>query len=194
MYIPCICRPDRYTWDIHGKSRIFHVYPTEWIYVVYTWIYHVYPSCIYVYMDIPRISIMYIRSISMDIHGISFDVYPWYIRGISMDIPRFLNPNFPACPCRCSLAMRTRLWVLKSVNFTAHCIFLPASSALPFDAPQAAVWVIKRVYSTRHHGNSAKGKGEPQKAHLRVTLFFHDSVSTPRRPAPACSSGRRRQP
>jgi hypothetical protein len=25
--------------------------------------------------------------IYMDIHGKSFDVYPWYIRGISMDIP-----------------------------------------------------------------------------------------------------------
>jgi hypothetical protein len=37
-------------------------------------------------MDIPCISTRYIRGISMDIHGISFDVYPWYIRGISMDI------------------------------------------------------------------------------------------------------------
>ncbi len=61
--------------------------PTEWIYVVYT-----YP-CISIIMYIPRIS--------MDIHGISFDivlVYPWYIRGISMDIPRFLNPDFSAGP------------------------------------------------------------------------------------------------
>jgi hypothetical protein len=60
-------------------------------------------------MDTPRISTRYImiRGISMDIHGISFDLYPWYIRGISMDIPRFLNPDFPACPCCCSLSMRT---------------------------------------------------------------------------------------
>ena len=61
-YTPCICRPDRYTWDIHD-----------------------------IFMDIPRISNRVdIRGISMDIHGISFDVYPWYIRGISMDIPSFL--------------------------------------------------------------------------------------------------------
>jgi hypothetical protein len=171
----------RYTWDIHGISKNI--------------------PCISngvdirgIYMDIPRISTMYIRGISMDIHGISFDVYPWYIRRISMDIPRFLNPDFPACRCRCSLAMRTRLWVLKSVNSTAHCFFLPASGALPLDAPQAAVWVIKRVYSTHHHGNSARGKGAPQKAHLRVTLFLYASAPGPQLPTPPCSSGRRRPP
>jgi hypothetical protein len=42
---------------------------------------------------------MYIPRIYMDIHGISIDVYPWYIRGISMDIHRFLNPDFSAGPC-----------------------------------------------------------------------------------------------
>jgi hypothetical protein len=102
---------------------IYHGYPTEWIYVVYPWKYHVFTR--------------YIRGISMDIHGISFDVYPWYIRGISMDIPRFLNPYFSACPYCYSLSKRTRLWVLKSVYSTAHCFFLPASGALPFAAPPA---------------------------------------------------------
>ncbi len=27
-YIPCICRPHRYPWDIHVYSWIYHVYPT----------------------------------------------------------------------------------------------------------------------------------------------------------------------
>ncbi len=86
-----------------------------------------------------------------------------------MDIPRFLNPDFSACQCCCSLSMRTRLWMLKSVYSTAHCFFLPASGALPFAALPAAVWVINSVYSTRHHGKCARGKGGPQKSHL--TLF-----------------------
>jgi hypothetical protein len=39
---------------------------------------------------IPWIYTQYIHGISiMDIHGISFDVYTWYIRGISMDIPGY---------------------------------------------------------------------------------------------------------
>ncbi len=75
----------------------------------YTWYIHGYPC----------ISIMYIPRISMDIHGISFDVYPWYIRGISMDIPRFLNPDFSAGPCCGSHSMRTQVWVIKSVSFHA---------------------------------------------------------------------------
>jgi hypothetical protein len=72
--------------------------------------------------------------------------------------------------------MRTRLWVLKSVN--------------------AAVWVIKRVYSTRHHGISscARGKGGPQTAHLwaRDPLFPGTGAAAAaarRLPAP-WSSGR----
>ncbi len=34
-----------------------------------------------------------------------------------MDIPRFLNPDFPACLCCCSHSMRTQVWVIKSVLF-----------------------------------------------------------------------------
>ncbi len=49
-YIPCICRPDRYTWYI-----LYHVYPPG-IYVVYPWLYMVY-------------HLTYI-------HGI-YVVYPW---------------------------------------------------------------------------------------------------------------------
>jgi hypothetical protein len=50
-------------------------------------------------MDIPHISTSYIYGISMDIHGISFDVYTWYIRDISMDIPRFLKADLSAGSC-----------------------------------------------------------------------------------------------
>ena len=116
MYIPCICRPDRYTWDMHGISmdipRISNGVDIRDI-----------------SMDIPCIFTIYILGISMDIHGISFDVYPWYIRGISMDSPRFLNPDFsPAAgPCCWSHSMRTQ------------------------------VWVIRVFHSTRHHGNGARG-------------------------------------
>jgi hypothetical protein len=53
MYIPCICRPDRYPWDIHGYPWIYHVYPRGWIYLVYTWIsmdiHHVYTTYIHGY-------------------------------------------------------------------------------------------------------------------------------------------------
>jgi hypothetical protein len=38
----------------------------------------------------------------MDIHGISFDVYTWYKRGIcgiSIDIPSFLKPDFAVSQC-----------------------------------------------------------------------------------------------
>jgi hypothetical protein len=77
--------------------------------------------------------------------------------------------------------MRTRLWVLNSVNSTAHCFFLLASCALPFHAPPAAVWVIKSIYSTRHHGICARGKGGPQTAHLlgwvRDPLFSGTSAA-----------------
>ncbi len=73
---------------------------------------------------------MYIRGIYMDIHGISFGVYTWYIRGMSMDIPRFLNPDFSAGPCCCSLSMRTRLWVLKSVLFHGTLLLSPRQRRL----------------------------------------------------------------
>jgi hypothetical protein len=51
-----------------------------------------------------------------------------------MDIPSFLKPDFAAGPCYWSHSMRTRMWV------------------------------IKMFYSTRHHGNCARGKGGQQKA------------------------------
>ncbi len=51
---------------------LYHVYPSDWIYMVYPWI----------FLDIPCISIKYVQCIPMDIHGISLDVYTWYIRGI----------------------------------------------------------------------------------------------------------------
>jgi hypothetical protein len=105
-YIPCICRPHRYTWNLRGISmdipRISNGVDIHRI-----------------FMDIPRISTRYRRGISMDIHGISFDVYTWYIHGISMDIPRFLNLDFSACPCCWSHSMCTRVLVIKSVLFHA---------------------------------------------------------------------------
>jgi hypothetical protein len=92
--------------------------PSSPIYVEYTWYIHGYT------MDIQQsgytcISTKYIRGISIGIHGISFDVYMWYIRCISMDIPSFLQPDFLACPCCWSYSMTTRLWVIKSVLFHA---------------------------------------------------------------------------
>jgi hypothetical protein len=68
-YIPCICRPLTYTWNILGISMDIPCISTE--------------------MDIPCMSTQYIHGISMDIHGISIDGYTWYIRGISMDIPGY---------------------------------------------------------------------------------------------------------
>ncbi len=62
-----------YTWNIHGYTRIYMVYP---------WIYHVYPRSIYVVYP----------WIYMDIHGISFDVvYTWYIHGYSWIFIAFWN-------------------------------------------------------------------------------------------------------
>ncbi len=58
----------------------------------------------------------------MDIHGMSFmhihGIYLVY-RGISMDIPSFLKPDFAAGPCCWSHSMRTRVWVIKSILFHA---------------------------------------------------------------------------
>ena len=94
-----------YAWNMPG---IYHVYVDvlhiHGIYMVYTWIYHVYPSD-WIYMVYPGIYYVYPPSIYM--------VYPWiymvyhlmYIRGIyvvyrgiSMDIPSFLKPDFAAGP------------------------------------------------------------------------------------------------
>ncbi len=69
-------------------------------------------------------------------------VYPWYILGISMDIPSFLQPDFSACPCCWSHhgSMRTRVWVIK---------FLPAGGgALPFAVPQSAFAAAGSVASS----------------------------------------------
>ncbi len=74
---------------IHGIYMvypwIYHVYPSDWIYMVYPCIYHVYPPSIYmvhpwIYMVY---HLMYIHGIYVVYHGISLDVYTWYIRGIS---------------------------------------------------------------------------------------------------------------
>ncbi len=82
--IPCISHVYAVLIDIPRISMYIHGYTRYIQRGGYTWYIHGYPC----------ISIMYIPRISMDIHGISIDVYPWYIRGISMDIPRFLNPDF----------------------------------------------------------------------------------------------------
>ncbi len=89
--------------------RIYHVYPSDWIYMVYPWIYHVYPPSIN--MVYPRIYMVYHW---MYIHGI----YMVYC-GISMDIPSFLKPDFAAGQCCCSHSMRTRVWVITSILFHA---------------------------------------------------------------------------
>ncbi len=53
----------------------------------------------------------------MDIHGISFDMYTWYKRDISMDIPRFLKADLSASSCCWSHSMHTRVRVIESVLF-----------------------------------------------------------------------------
>jgi hypothetical protein len=126
----------------------YHVYVD--IYIVYTWIYHasvyplasdwIYPWILYhvtvyppsIYMVYPWILVYHL----MYIHGI-YVVY----RGISMNNPSFLKPDFAASPCCWSHSMRTRVWVIKSVLFHAP--------------------------HTRHHGKCARGlrgNGCPQKA------------------------------
>ncbi len=119
MYIPCISHVYADLTDIHRIYTDIHGYTMYIQRSGYTW---------YIHHDgYPCISIISIPRISMDIHGISFEVYPWYIRGISMDIPRFLNPDFSAGPCCWSHSMRTQ------------------------------ICVIRVFQSTRHHGNGARG-------------------------------------
>ncbi len=115
--ISCISHVYAVLIDIHGIYSDIHGYTMHFQRGGYTWYIHGYPC----------ISIMYIPRIYMDIHGISFDVYPWFIRGISMEIPRFLNPDFSAGPCCWSHSMRTQFCV------------------------------ISVFHSTRHHGNGARG-------------------------------------
>ena len=115
--IPCISHVYAVLIDIPRISMYIHGYTRYIQRGGYTWYIHGYPC----------ISIMYIPRIYMDIHGISIDVYPWYIRGISMDIHRFLNPDFSAGLCCWSHSMRTQ------------------------------VCVIRVFHSTRHHGNGARG-------------------------------------
>jgi hypothetical protein len=69
--------------------------------------------------DIPCISIEDIHGISLYIHGISEDVYTWYIRGISMYIPGFVCLEFWAGPCCWSQSMRTLVLVIKIGLFNA---------------------------------------------------------------------------
>ncbi len=123
MDIPCISIGV----DIHGISldipcisiRYIHGISMEWIYMVYPWIYHVYPSSIY--MAYPWICMVYHL---MYMQGI-YVVY----RGISMDIPSFLKPDFAAGPCCLSHSMRTRVWLIKSVLFHAAMAIAPGEKA-----------------------------------------------------------------
>jgi hypothetical protein len=96
---------------------IYHVYPSDWIYMVtvYPWIYMVYPWIFMAHHLMYR-------------HGI-YVVY----RGISMDIPSFLKPDFAAWACQCcwSHSMRTRVWVIKSVLFHAPPWQLRQGKRLP---------------------------------------------------------------
>ncbi len=71
-----------YTMPIHGIYHMVYVdhLHIHRIYVVHPWIYHVY---------VTLISTQYIHGKSMDIHGISFEVYTWNICGISMGIPEY---------------------------------------------------------------------------------------------------------
>jgi hypothetical protein len=92
MYIPG--HQTGYTWYILGYTMYIQLYRPS-IYMVYAWKYMVY-------------HLMYM-------HGI-YVVY----RGISIDIPNFLKPDFAAGACCWSHSMRTRVWVIKSVLFHAQ--------------------------------------------------------------------------
>ncbi len=84
-YIPCICSPPTYTWNIHGIYMDIPCISLEL---------DVHGIC----MDIPCISTKYIHGDTMYIHEVYtwyiqgytwniIDVHMWYIRGVSMDIP-----------------------------------------------------------------------------------------------------------
>ncbi len=115
-YIPCISQAYG---NVTNMPGIYVVYPC--IYMVYpmSWIYMVYPSLRS--KDIPCISIEDIHGImiSLYLHGISEDVYTWYIRGISMYIPSFVCLDFWAGPCCWSQSMRTLVLVIKIGLFHA---------------------------------------------------------------------------
>jgi hypothetical protein len=112
-YIPCICRPHPYTWNIRGICIDLHGYTTCIDLHGYTT--YIHSVDIHgISLDIPRIWTMHIRGISMDMHGVSLDVYTWYIRCISLHIPSFLLPDFSPGPCCWSHSMRTIVFVIKS--------------------------------------------------------------------------------
>jgi hypothetical protein len=147
---------------------IYHVYPSEWIYMVHPWIYQVYPLSIY--MVYPWIYMVYHL---MYVHGINV-VY----RGISMDIPSFLKPDFAAGPCCWSHSMRTRVWVTRSVLFhappwqlrqgkggpkKAHDLFFPPPPSLsppppPLPALAAAAAAVEAARASFLAASRSRGK------------------------------------
>ncbi len=146
---------------IHGiylvYSWIYHVHPSDWIYMVYpSWIYHVYPPSIYMVYPLAWICMVYHW---MYMHGI-YVVY----RGISMDTPSFLNPDFAACPCCWSHSMRTRVWVIKSVLFHAPPWQLHQGKRQPTKGsrplfPAAAVAVAAAAAAAASIGGGGGGGG-----------------------------------
>jgi hypothetical protein len=89
-------------------------------------------------------------------YGISFDVYTWYIRCISMDIPSFLFPDFSAGLCCWSHSMRTRVLVIKiGLAYTMYIKSIETVYTSNFNwiyiVYDMNITCIFRVYSS--HGN-----------------------------------------
>jgi hypothetical protein len=80
-----------YTWYILGYTMYIHQTGYTWYILGYT---------------------KYIHGISMDIHGISFDVYTWYIRGISWYIHGYSELS--------ETRFRRRPVLLVSESFNVH--------------------------------------------------------------------------
>ncbi len=118
------------------SSNIFiWVLVLDGIYLVYPWIYRVYLSNIS--MVYPWISMYgYPWNIIWCIHM----VYTRYIQGYSWTFLAFCN----------------------QISRLAHAAGL--IQCAHWQHMCATVWVIKSVYSKRHHGNCARGEGCPQKA------------------------------
>ena len=113
-----------YTGMAFPTWRIYQVYPSEFIYQGYDRI----------SKDIPCISTKYIHGISMDIHGILFDVYTLYILGYPWIFLAFWN-----------------------------LILRPAHAAGLIQCAHVC-GLSRVFYCMCHPGSCARGNGDPQKA------------------------------
>ncbi len=130
-----------YAWYMPG---IYHIYVDvlhiHGIYMVYFWIYHVFPSD-WINMVYPWIYHVYPPSIYM--------IYPWIYMVIIWCIYMVYIWYIVVYP-----------WIFWAFW---NQISRPARAAGLIQCAHACGW-SRVFYSTRHHGNCARGKGCPQKA------------------------------